>query len=117
MHGRNVIISESDAIADGAVGDLVVPAGHMAVGGSGLIAPKRDKNLCRYCGGAFESLDGANKHESQCREIARNQWTAAVLSGPRALTGAEVVALVNETIAAYDAREREKWVEFGMSGT
>lgn len=105
--GKDNVITESDL------------AGYGKVGNGLVLAPKRDKVLCRYCGGAFEGDDGCNKHESQCREIARKEWVAALLASPAAadLTPAQVVARVNATVDAYDARERHRWVELGMAGT
>lgn len=107
IKGNDIIIGESDL------------DGYGKIGTSGLVAPKRDKVLCRYCGGAFEGVDGVTKHESQCREIARKEWTAALLSSPAAadLTPAQIVERVNGTVAAYDLRERHRWVEIGMAGT
>lgn len=107
IKGNDIVISESDL------------AGYGSVNGSLILAPKRDKVLCRYCGGAFEGDDGCIKHESQCREIARKEWTASLLASPAAadLTPAQIVERVNGTIDAYDARPRHRWVELGTAGT
>lgn len=108
IKGSDIIIGESDL------------DGYGKVGTSGLIlAPKRDKVLCRYCGGAFEGNDGVTKHESQCREIARKEWTASLLASPASasLSPVEIVERVNATVDAYDARPRHRWVELGTAGT
>lgn len=95
---------------------LVIPAGHMATP-AGIVVQKRERFVCRYCGAVHGVLKGVELHESQCREQARSQWTAAALSGPAAtaMTPEQIHEYVGKTIKAHESRERTVWTEMGDS--
>jgi hypothetical protein len=93
---------------------IVVPEGYMRTP-EGLLVEKRERHMCRYCGAVFGLEKGCVLHETQCREQARSQWTAAAMSGPASTdkTAEELVEYVANALRAHEKRPRTVWREMG----
>lgn len=90
----------------------MTPGTHKPTAG-GILMPSYTKHLCKWCGAAFDKLDGCEHHELQCREPTRLRLLSAAIQNPvLAERGATaLVETVEGVMAVVEALPRKTWDE------